>query len=71
MLGTYEVRDPEAEKKLREIGNKLADNMPPGYGFTLMIYQFGEQGNMFYFSNAQRDDMINVMREFIQKHAEN
>lgn len=67
----YEVRDEKAEKVLRDIGVRLSNMMPPGYGFTLMIYSFGHNGSMFYTSNAVREDMIRAMREFIEKFREN
>lgn len=67
----FEVRDEEAEKVLRDIGLRLRSAMPPGYGFSLLIFSFGEGGNMFYTSNAQREDMIHAMQEFIAKFREN
>ena len=70
-MGNYEVRDPEAEKVLKDIGEKLRDVMPEGYGFTFLMYSFGEGGNMFYISNAMREDMIKSMKEFIEKQENN
>lgn len=58
---------------MREIGELLrrACAQVPGYGFALLIFEFGPDGNMFYTSNAQRADVIGMMREFIQKHEAN
>ena len=56
---------------LKEIGQLLRAACPEGYGFSLLIFTFGEGGNMFYTSNAQREDMIRAMQEFIQKHRPN
>ena len=67
----FEVRDEKAEAMLKEIGQMLRKACPKGYGFSLLIFSFGEGGNMFYTSNAQREDMIRAMQEFIQKHREN
>lgn len=67
----FEVRDEAAEKMLREIGNSLRSSCPPGYRFSLLIFSFGEDGNMFYTSNARREDMIRSMQEFITKFREN
>lgn len=66
----FEVRDPEVEAKLRQIGEALRDSCAkvPGYGFALLIFQFGDGGNMFWTSNADRDDMIEAMEEFIRKN---
>lgn len=67
----YEVRDEQAELMLNEIGKILKEVCPKGYGFNLLIFSFGEGGNMFYCSNAQREDMIRAMQEFIAKFREN
>jgi hypothetical protein len=67
----FEVRDEQAEAMLKEIGQKIREACPKGYGFSLLIFSFGEGGNMFYTSNAQREDMIRAMQEFIQKHRPN
>jgi hypothetical protein len=67
----FEVRDEKAEKKLKEIGDILRNTMPKGYGFSLLIVSFGECGNMFYMSNCDRQDMCNMMREFISKSEPN
>lgn len=67
----YEVRDEKAEAMLKEIGQILKVACPSGYGFSLLVFSFGEGGNMFYTSNAQREDMIRAMQEFIQKFREN
>jgi hypothetical protein len=48
----YEVRDEAVEKLLRDIGELLKRSCPPGYGFNLLIFTFGDGGNMFYISNA-------------------
>lgn len=63
----YEVRDETAEALLKEIGQLLKDICPSGYGFNLMIFNFGERGNVFYASNADRDDMIHIMKDFIDR----
>jgi hypothetical protein len=66
----YEVRNPEVEEKLKDIGRTIKDSMPSGFGFALLIFSY-EPGSMFYLSSAERDTMIAAMREFIQKHEHN
>jgi hypothetical protein len=66
-----EVRDVEAERALNEIGKLLRKMCPKGYGFSLLLFTFGEGGNLFYTSNSRREDMIRTMQEFIQKFREN
>jgi hypothetical protein len=69
-VAQYEVRDERAEKMLNEIGKMLREACPPGFGFSLLVFTFGP-GAMFYTSNAQREDMIRAMQEFITKFREN
>ena len=63
---SYEIRNPEIEEKLKSIGHKLGRDMLSGWGFTLLIYSFGEGGSIFYISNANRADMLQAMKEFIK-----
>lgn len=63
----YEVHHAGAKRALREIADEIKTKLPPGYGFGLFIFEFGEQGNMFWISNAQRPDMIKALREWIAK----
>jgi hypothetical protein len=66
----YEVRNEKVEELLRDLGRKLKDAMPPGYGFSLLMFGFSPNNELFYVSSAQREDMIRTMQEFIQKFRE-
>jgi len=55
------------EKHAREIGKILLDVLPPGVGFTLWLFDFGEGGWFTFLSNTRRDDMIRVFIEHIDK----
>lgn len=63
----FEVRDKEAETTMRKIGGMLKQIIPEGMGFTFLLFDYGSEGNMFYISSAQREDMIKAMEEFIKK----
>jgi hypothetical protein len=63
----YEVINKEIEGLLKDVGNGLKERMPDGWGFSLLIFSYGDGGSMFYLSSAQRADMIKAMREFIEK----
>lgn len=39
-----------------------------GYGFTLLVFDFGDKGRMNYVSNARREDVLAAMQEFIAKN---
>lgn len=69
-LPSYEVHHATAERKLREIGRMLKETMPTGWGFTLFLYEYGDEadkGSMFYLSSSDRQDMIKALKEFIAK----
>lgn len=69
-LPSYEVHHAGAERVLREIARLLKGVMPPGFGFTLFIFEYGDEvdhGSMFYASSSDRQDMIKVLKEFIAK----
>jgi hypothetical protein len=57
-----------AERKCGEIGRLIGSQLPPGWGFALIIADFQETGgNMTYLSNCQRDGMVKLMRECAEK----
>lgn len=55
------------EERLRVIGEKVKKMMPKGMGMTIFMFDYGENGNMFYISSAKREDMIASIKEFLQK----
>lgn len=63
----FEQRNPEIESLLKEIGTILVTHMPSGFGFSLLIFSYGEGGNLFYISSAHREDIVKTMIEFIEK----
>lgn len=63
----FEVRNEEAEKALRGIADYIKGMVPAGMGFTLLLFDFGPDGNMFYLSSAERETMVEAMKEFISK----
>lgn len=67
MQDPFEVKSPEVEALLRDIGHAIGGRMPKGMGFMLMLFDFGENGATFYISSAQRADMLKAMKEFIEK----
>lgn len=67
----FEIRNAEIEKLLREIVKVIGRKCPEGFGFTLLLFGFDPDNSLFYISNAPRDSMVKVMREFIQKQGKN
>jgi hypothetical protein len=66
----YEVPNPEITELLRNLGAHLGAQLPQGWGFTLFLVEFGENGATFYISNTNRKDMIAAMEQFIAKAKE-
>jgi len=62
----------EAEVVCREIASKIQEAIEQAlgidtWGFMLMLFSFGEGGSLTYISNANREDMINVVKEWLEK----
>ena len=66
-MSDFQVRNEKAEEALKKVGNAIKETIPEGMGFALLVFDYGEKGNMFYISSAERKDMIAAMEEFIQK----
>ena len=50
-----------------KIGRKIGDALPPGVGFALILVDIGEQGNLAYVSSAERQSMIRLFVEVLEK----
>jgi hypothetical protein len=70
-FGQMQEFNERVEFALREAANFIKANgrLPIGMGFVLLMFDFGENGNMFYISDAQRDDVLKAMQEFIDKNS--
>lgn len=51
----------------RDLAARLAKAFGQPVGFTLFLFDFGARGNLSYISNADRADMINVVREWLAR----
>ncbi len=65
---SYTIRDPEIEALMNRLAHTINDKLPTGWGFNLLLFEYGEKGALFYISSAQRDDMIRVMKEWIARN---
>lgn len=61
--------DPRVKAPLNDLGRGIGGVLPAGWGFTLLLFTFGDEGVMTYISNAQRADMVKAMQEFLAKQA--
>lgn len=67
MKEDFEIKNEQMETMLKEYGRKIWATLPNGVGFTLFLYDYGEDGSMFYLSTSERADMILALKEFIRK----
>lgn len=64
----HSIKDPEMIELLNQLGDKISLGLPSGYGFNLLLFEFGGPGNnLFYISNADREDVIKMMKEWIER----
>lgn len=71
-LGNIEVNPEEFVKgKMQEIAKKVNDELPVGFGFVVLSFSFDKPGLMMYVSNADRQDIVKAMKEWIEKTESN
>lgn len=58
---------PELIAKLNQLARDLRVKLPPGVGFTLFLFDYGQDGHLAYISTAEREDMVKVVREWLEK----
>lgn len=65
------VADPKLlamERGARQIGRRISGDLPSSVGFCLLLFDFGPPGgNATYISNAQRADVIRILKEFLTR----
>jgi hypothetical protein len=67
----YQTDDDAAVRPIaKDIGRIIADQLPDGWGFTLLLFTFGPGGSLSYISNADRSDMLLTMKEFIRRQTQ-
>jgi hypothetical protein len=56
----------ELESDARALAAAIAEAIP-GTGFALFLFDFGAGGNTTYISNAKREDMIENVKEWLER----
>ena len=59
--------EEKVKGKMQTIARKVSSEIPKNWGFIVLTFEFGEEGELIYASNANRKDVVNVMKEFIEK----
>lgn len=55
--------DEGIREVLSKIGRSIGDALPDGWGFALLVFEYGERGRCDYISSAQRADVAKVLRQ--------
>jgi hypothetical protein len=64
--------DPQATIKLLQwLAARLRADIPEGIGFTLLLFDFGDQGQLHYISSADRLSMKVTLRALLNKWERN
>lgn len=61
------VRLADLEMEARAIGRLIGGGLPAGVGFGLLLFDFGEGGNLTWISNGSREEMIKALRDCADK----
>jgi len=61
----------EAERQAARIGKLVGDQMPPGWGFLLLLTEYGGEGAMTYVANCHRSSIPQLCRELAFKLEDN
>lgn len=62
----------DIRRRLNDIAHAVNERLPEGYGFFVMVFPFkeGPDNRANYTSNANRSDILNVMKEFLIRNGE-
>ena len=66
--------EDKVKGKLQRIAKQIKNELPEDFAFILLTCPFNKkpnEGQMMYVSNANRDDVVKAMKEFIQKTEKN
>ena len=63
-------REKQANDVLQLIAKEIKEKLPESMGFALLAYEFGgaDDRRMMYISNSNREDVLKVMLEFVNKN---
>lgn len=59
------------KRRMQSIARKVDEELPDNFGFIVLAFKFNEKGEMIYVSNANREDVVKSMKEFIEKTEKN
>lgn len=62
------------KRKLKDIAGNIEKELPYGFGFALLTFRFDSEpdtSELMYVSNADRQDIVKAMEEWIEKTKDN
>lgn len=65
-----EAMTGRVKEKLNQIGTEVDKRIPEGWGFAVLVFPFGnadEDRTLMYVSNAERANIVEAFKEWIQK----
>lgn len=63
----FEIKNDAVKATMRDIAGSIGGALPEGWGFTLLLFQYGEGGGLFHISSAERADNFRMIREWMAK----
>lgn len=63
----FDVENEQVRATLNSIAKKIGGALDKGWGFTLLLFEFGPDGSLFYISSAEREDVIRMVKEWVAK----
>lgn len=64
---TRQQLEAPLQKLARSLDSTLHAQVGERVGFALLVFDFGDTGNVAYVSNAQRPEMIKALQEILAK----
>lgn len=61
----------QIEQAAHDVGTMIGEAIRerhPNAGFALLVFTFGERGDLAYVSNADRDGVFETLLEWLEKH---
>lgn len=69
-----ENEEEHIKGKLQNIAQNIDKELPEGFGFALLTFKFNAEpdtSDLMYVSNANRQDIVKAMKEWIEKTENN
>jgi hypothetical protein len=65
-----EAEEAKVVSDMQKLGRFVDAQLPYGWGFVVLAFPYGEGGRLNYIANAERNDVVRAMYEFIEQTRE-